>query len=154
MTIIHFLPLILAALYGISKAAAERVVDFYSWSNSIFAFKYHKHTTVDDLRKESPHFTHPREVSWARKDTGSKFMQKLKHTILVGTTDLWHAADTLCAAIAFVLIPLSFIFAPPVTPILFPILMLASWVMYAIAFHLFYHKFFFFPSDFRTADLT
>lgn len=153
MTIIHFLPIILAAIYGIAKAAAERVVDFYSWSNSVFAFKHHKDTTVDDLRKESPRFTHPREVSWARKDTGSRFMQKLKHTVLVGTTDLWHFADLICALVAFVLIPASFILAPPVTTILFPILMLGSWVAYAISFHLFYHKFFYFDKELRNFDL-
>lgn len=154
MELIHFIIPALAIIYGIIKAASERVVDFYSWTNSIFAFKYHKDTTVDDLRQIEPKFTHPREVSWARKDAGSKFMQKLKHTVLVGITDLWHFADTVTALIAFILIPITILFTPELNTFQYLALFVGSWVAYAASFHLFYHKFLYFAREHRTADLT
>lgn len=143
MTIIHFLIPLLAALTGIAQAAAERVVDFFSWNNSIFASKYPTSVTVEDLRNERPKFTHPREVSWLRKYFGPKWLQRLRPTVLVGTTDLWHAGDTFTSLVAFVGIPLAVYFLNWTSPLQFILVLIGSWATYSLTFHLFYHKFFY-----------
>jgi hypothetical protein len=152
MTILHLLLPVLAILIGIAKASAERVVDFFSWNNSIFASKYPSNVTVDDLRKESPKFTHPREVSWKRKHTGPRWLQKLKSTVLVGTTDLWHFGDTVTALIAFIGIPLTVFFVDWTNLPQLVILLVGSWVAYAFTFHLFYHKFLYVDANAKLLD--
>jgi len=143
MTILHISLMLIAALIGVVRAAGERVVDFFSWNHSIFARKYPKEVTVEDLRKETPKFSHPREVSWARKDVGPKWLQTLKHTVLVGLTDLWHFADLATAFAAFILIPLLMITLSSVLWWQYAILLAGMWISYSVFFHLFYHKFFY-----------
>lgn len=143
MTIAHIVILLIAALVGVARAAAERVVDFFSWNNSIFANKYPLTITVEDLRNEAPKFTHPREVSWKRKHTGSPIVQKLLSTVLVGFTDLWHFGDWFTALAAFILIPLTIVTAPALPIWATSLLALGAWASYAVIFHLFYHKFFY-----------
>lgn len=141
MTILHFLIPILATLVGIAQAAAERVVDFFSWNNSIFASKYPTNVTVEDLRKESPKFTHPREVSWERKHTGPRWLQTFKSTILVGTTDLWHFGDLVTAVATLVAIPALVYILDWDNPFQLAAILAGSWAVQSLAFHLFYHKF-------------
>lgn len=144
MDITHFLIPLCGIIIAIARAAGEKVVDFFQWNTSVFASKYPVNVTVEDLRKEEPKFTHPREVSWARKHTGSKFMQKLKSTILVGFTDLWHFADLITMLIAYLAIPTLVLLVPAIPTWNFLLLLVGTWIAYSITFHLFYHKFFYF----------
>jgi hypothetical protein len=155
MDILHLVPILIAAIMGIAKAASERVMDFFHWNNSIWALKYPHDITLEklwsavsvaggDKLESGAKFTHPREVSWVRKHAAkNKIIRKLTQTILVGTTDLWHFGDWVFSIGAFLAIPAILYFLPTTPLWLFATMMVAAYAIYAATFHIFFHKLFY-----------
>ena len=91
-----------ALIYGLAEAVEEITGDFTQWKTSIFR----KFTEALNRYYLSSFFKSAQE-SYTRKDHLNKVINFLKHTILVGFTDIWHFSDLVKNFILFFLTPVT-----------------------------------------------